>query len=297
VSTDAAVRIRVASSDRAPFDSRPVSTHEPGARPCFSGLRRTRPRARHPDFVSDSPALAIRSTSRVDGPSTESASTPTRLARVRSSSVTPPWLGDASETLAPVRSSSRSPSRVIVRVIAVRARSRVSESAVHAFGRRDRDALRPTSALRTIQLREPRASCAPGAEITRFDPRNLPRAEACASCSLFAAYIREPFSAACEASRARTPEGSGPADAERDQGNARFTTREPPGESIEIAWGLFVRSRESSKAPWMPLSPPPRAAAITLRIGASHEGRRDRFGARARESYARLFDPRHLPSS
>jgi hypothetical protein len=194
VSTDAAVRIRVASSDRAPFDSRPVSTHEPGARPCFSGLRRTRPRARHPDFVSDSPALAIRSTSRVDEPSTESASTPTRLARVRSSFVTPPWLGDASETLAPVRSSSRSPSRVIVMVIAVRARSRVSESAVHAFGRRDRDALRPTSALRTIQLREPRASCAPGAEITRFDPRNLPRAEACASCSLFAAYIREPFS-------------------------------------------------------------------------------------------------------
>jgi hypothetical protein len=134
-------------------------------------------------------------------------------------------------------------------VIAVRARSRVSESAVHAFGRRDRDALRPTSALRTIQLREPRASCAPGAEITRFDPRNLPRAEACASCSLFAAYIREPFSAACEASRARTPEGSGPADAERDQGNARFTTREPPGESIDARVGIvrpYTRIVESA---------------------------------------------------
>jgi hypothetical protein len=184
-------------------------------------------------------------------------------------------------------------------VIAVRARSRVSESAVHAFGRRDRDALRPTSALRTksncenlvprVLLVRKRRSLI---RDTSLVPRLAPRARSSRRTS-----ANRSLDAACEASRARTPEGSGPADAERDQGNARFTTREPPGESIELAWGLFVRSRESSKAPWMPLSPPPPRAAITLRIGASHDGRQDRFDTRARESYAHLFDPRHLPSS
>lgn len=137
MSTDAAVRVRITSSVRTPFDARTVWTREPGARPRLSGLGRDRPRARHPDDVSTRPRSQPR-----DFPShtirTVSASTPTRLARVRSSFVTPPWVGDASETLAPVRSSSRSPARVIVRALAVRARSRVSESAVHASGRRDR---------------------------------------------------------------------------------------------------------------------------------------------------------------
>jgi hypothetical protein len=86
------------------------------------------------------------------------------------------------------------PARVIVGAIAVRARSRVSESAVHAFGRRDRDALRPSYCTPNHPISSNRASCAPGAETRRFDPSNLPRAEACASCSFSAAYFRGPFS-------------------------------------------------------------------------------------------------------
>lgn len=138
------------------------------------------------------------------------------------------------------------PARVIVWALAVRARSRVSESAVHAFGRRDpkmRSDRR--TALRTIQLRAsvPRVllarRCFGLTRCSSLVPRLAPRARSPRS-----APANRPLDVAFAASRARAPEGSGPADAERGQGNARFTTREPPGESIDRAWGVFVLSRE-----------------------------------------------------
>jgi hypothetical protein len=121
-----------------------------------------------------------------------------------------------------------------VRALAVRARSRVSESAVHACGRRDRKMRSDRrTALRTIQLRAsvPRVllarRCFGLTRRSSLVPRLAPRARPprCAPAN-------RPLEVAFAASRARTPEGSGPADAERGQGNARFTTREPPGESL-----------------------------------------------------------------
>jgi hypothetical protein len=175
--------------------------------------------------------------------------------------------------------------------LVVRARSRVSASAVHAHGRRDRDALRSSSALRTNPTsRTSCLVCSQRGNPKRLSPPNLPRSEACASCPLSATFRADHSLDALpdcsgDSSGGRTPEGSGPADAERGWGNARFTTRGPPGESIEIAWGVFVLARvRSDCALGVSVAS---FAAIAIGIspnGIALEGRRDRVGMRARES-------------
>jgi len=113
--------------------------------------------------------------------------------------------------------------RVTARAHIVRARSRVSEDAVHVQGRRDQRYV-PTDVCtpNLIYFEHPRASCAPGAETSRFSPVTSLVSEACASCSPRAAFRRATLSR--PETKERAPTGSGPSDASKT-GDPRVSRR------------------------------------------------------------------------
>jgi hypothetical protein len=108
---------------------------------------------------------------------------------------------------------------------------------------------------------------------------------------IFEAFASRSFSATSGADRSldssfdssegRAPKGSGPADAERGRGDARFTTREPPGASIEARGEYSSFHASETTAPWVSLSPASFAIAIGFAPnGITPKARRDRFLAR-----------------
>jgi hypothetical protein len=160
--------------------------------------------------------------------------------------------------------------------LVVRARSRVSASAVHARGRRDRDALRSSSALRTNPTsRTSCLVCSQRGNPKRLSPPNFPRSEACASCPLSATLIRGPLSRRVDPiSRAIRREGvhrkaRGPP-MRSEAGGTRVSRRADRRANRSRSRGecSSLHAFEAT-APWVSLSPPsPRSRSGFHRTGS-----------------------------
>lgn len=163
-------RNRSASCARAPFDARPLWTRESRSATLHPGLGGARPRTKHPDFVSASPALAALRLPESPDPHRIGFEPDSACAR----SIGPGCTAVVRRCLRSSRTCSPvflPAPRVTARACIVRARSRVSGNAVHVLGRRGR-VMRSDRRLHSepINFEEPCASCAPDAEASRFAP-------------------------------------------------------------------------------------------------------------------------------
>jgi hypothetical protein len=173
-------------------------------------------------------------------------STPTRLARVRLRLVTPPWVGDVLETPAPFRSSSRSPRASPRKRTSFELGRACPKTLLTSKGVAIRDAYRPTSALRTNQLRVSTCLVCSRRGDQPIFTGNLPRVRGLRLVlPPRGVQTRDPLR---PETKERAPTGSGPSDAS-ETGDPRASRRANRWVSRSKSRVGIVRPSTSSSRP------------------------------------------------
>jgi len=294
-------RFRTASPARLTrlSDTCAAWTREPGARPCHLGLEGGRPRAGHPDVRAGSLALAAGETFRVSPSRTESVSTPMSAFARSSGNRRIALDGDATETLAPVRSSSRPPPRVTAGRPSFEL-GRACPAALFTLpGVAIEDAFRPTSALRTNTTQHPCLVCSRCRDRPARAGEGPSRSEACASCSLSTRTPRGVASITLGAlRRERVHRGARGPPMRSETGDTRASRRANRWASRSRSrGGVFVRSTRSNRPrPWRLCRLLRSRPQPANRPGLETKAAEIESACSSRERGPRSLDPRRLPS-